>query len=254
MLLSVLSSLVLSAPALAGPINWWTAPKREGGYEKVSAKFYVDPSSPWKKGYYASTQASFVGHDIQYFGIQPREGQFSGHLTYSVFGKGSSVGDPARCSGGADGGAGVSCSLTGINLNKGEWYEIVSAVVEHGEKGRRWNGTLIDSHGKETYIASFWTDDSYGPLDGHGAQWLEWYPFNSIQSTPPAQRDCQPRFIARYERPTLYVGDQQIHATDNGEIPKGTIDDKCAVKANAPNYNVGRHPDYIQINAGIYNP
>ncbi|EJT45376.1 hypothetical protein A1Q1_06139 [Trichosporon asahii var. asahii CBS 2479] len=256
MLTAILSSLVFTGPALASsPLSFWKAPARDGGYEKISAKFYVDPSSTWKTGYYASTQASFAGHDVQYFGIQPREGQYSGHLTYSVFGKGSSVGDPARCSGGADGGAGVSCSLDGINLNKGEWYEIVSAVVEHGDKGRRWNGTLIDSQGKQTYIASFWTDDSYGPLSGDGAQWLEWYYFNGIyETTTPEQRDCQPPFTVKYERPTLYVGDQQVKAKDTGKDSKWTIDDKCAVKANDPNYSVEHHDAYVQINGGIHSP
>lgn len=256
MLLSALSSLLLSAPALAAsPAAWWTSPARSDGYEKMSAKFYVDPASTWKQGYYAATQATFAGHDVLYFGIQPREGEWSGRLVFSVFGKGSEVGDPSRCHGGADGGSGVSCAMDGLNLNKGEWYTITAAVVERGDKGRRWNGTMTDSQGQDTYIASFWTDDSYGALKGSGSQWLEWYTFNGLwDSTTAAQRDCQPPFTVQYERPTLYVGDQEVHCTDVGKQFQGTIDDKCAVEATAPNYSVERGSDYVKISGGIHTP
>lgn len=256
MLLSALASLILSPSALAGsPAGWWRAPTRSEGYEKISAKFYIDPSSTWVEGYYASTQSSFTGHDVQYFGIQPRTGAHSGHLTYSVFGKGSDIGDPARCSGGADGGSGTSCSVSNIDLKAGEWYTIVSAVVEKGVKGRRWNGTLIDSQGAETYIASFWTDDSYGALKGSGSQWLEWYKFNKIwSSTTAAERDCQPPFEVKFELPTLYVGDQKVKAQDTGTLFKRTIDDKCAVQANDPNYSITHLGDYLHIKGGIHTP
>lgn len=255
MLLSLLSSLLLFHPAQAGsPSGAYTiANRRADGYDKITSRFYINPNSTWAEGYYAANQVDFQFHDVQYFGLQPRSGIFAtatGHVTYSVFGNGSSIGDPNRCFQGADGDAGVSCSLE-IDLNKGEWYTIESAVVETGALGRRWNGTLIDGYGRRTYIASFWTDDTYGQLKGTGMQWLEWYKFNG-DDRPAAQRPCQPPFTVKQDLPTLYAAGVKTQATDSGYRSGRTIEDKCAVAANDPNYSIAYGPTQIQITGGIH--
>lgn len=252
---TIIAGLALAAPALAGPGSWFSVPTGTGdGFESVSAKFYIDPSSTWIDGYYMATQWSFTGHDVHYFGLQPRStGATTGHLVYSVFGPGSAIGDPKQCNGGADGGSGVTC-WKDIDFEAGRWYTIESTVVQTDPKlGRRWNGTLVDDAGQRTYIASFWTDESYGKLSQSVAQWLEWYKFNGGNLTP-AERECQPKFKAHYGLPTAHVGGKDIP----GEKPspfEGSIDDKCATAANKNNYisEIGAD-NTLTITAGILNP
>lgn len=258
---TIITALAMAAPlALAGhgpaPVSWFTVPKQGDGFESVSSKFFIDPSSTWTTGYYAATSWNFNGHDIQYFGLQPRsdgDGKTTGHLAYSVFGPGSAIGDPERCSGGADGGAGVSCALD-IDFQAGRWYTIESTVVQHDAKlGRRWNGTFIDdATGERTYIASFWTNESYGKLSPGGAQWLEWYPFN-LEKRPEAERECQPPFTARYGIPTAYVDGKKFIA-GKGNLSPDRMDDKCAVEAGRGNWETEFAADNtLTIRAGILN-
>ncbi|WOO77476.1 uncharacterized protein LOC62_01G001055 [Vanrija pseudolonga] len=175
---AILATLAAAAPTLATtPGAWFKFPTvPANGFETVSAKYWIDPSSNWTTGYYAATQWSFQGAwpDVQYFGLQPRskgDGTTTGHLVYSVFGNGSR-----------------------------------SKVVERGADGsRRWNGTFIDDQaGKRTPIASFWTDASYGGLSGSVSQWLEYYPFNGM-SPLPSEHPCQPKFHIYYGKPNNYI-------------------------------------------------
>lgn len=252
MLYTLLSALALSTAVTAGPGAWYTVPNMPaGGFETVSAKFNMDSSSTHITGYYAATQWSFTGHDVQYFGLQPYtpgSRKTTGHITYSVFGPGSKVGDPKQCNGGADGGSGVSCWLD-IDLDYDRWYTIESKVVEKTSDGsRRWNGTLIDeSTGKRTYVASFWTDASYGALSRSVVQWLEWYPYNGDGLTPQT-RPCQPYFKMHYQRP---IGDGN-QAPVSKEKPT-SLDDKCANAIGLPNYRSEFDVNgNLLITAGIY--
>lgn len=252
MLLSLLAALASAPLALAGPIVWYTVPNTPAeGLESVSAKFNMDPSSTHIRGYYAATQWHFKGHDVQYFGVQPftpGTKKTTGHITYSVFGKGSHSGDPKQCSSGADGGSGVSCWLD-IDLDYGRWYTIESTVVEKTAEGsRRWNGTLIDDEGSKTHIASFWTDASYDALSGRASQWLEWYPYNTDRLTPQT-RPCQPPFKVRYGRPTAGSNVAPISPTSDG-----SKDDKCAWAAGYPNTKAEFESDgTLLISAGFLN-
>lgn len=252
MLFSLLAALVSAPLALAGPNVWYKVPNAPAeGFESVSAKFNMDPSSTHVTGYYAATQWSFTGHDVHYFGVQPftpGSRSTTGHLAYSVFGPGSKSGDPNQCNGGADGGSGVSCWLD-IDIDYGRWYTIESTVVEKTTDGsRRWNGTLIDDQGKRTYIASFWTDASYGALSQTVTQWLEWYPYNGDGLTPQT-RPCQPPFTMHYGRPTAGNNVAPIAATDNG-----SKDDECAWAAGYPNTKAEFLGDgTLQLSAGFLN-
>lgn len=252
MLLTVLTALVVSSSVLAGPGAWYKVPNvPAGGFESLSAKFMMDRHSKPVTGYYAATQWFFQGHDVQYWGLQPYtkgERNTTGHITYSVFGPGSTLGDPERCNPGADGGAGASCWLD-IDLDFGRWYTIESKVVEKTADGsRRWNGTLIDDQGARTYIASFWTDGTYGAMSDSCIQWLEWYKFNGDGLTPET-RPCQPPFTMHYQRP-IGDGNQAPVSKDAG----GKLDDKCAIAAGIPNYTTEFDSDgNLLITAGILN-
>lgn len=233
---TVLAALAAAAPALATTPGAWFqfANTPADGFESVSASFWIDPKSTWTTGYYAATSWAFKGHDVQYFGVQPRsngDGTTTGHLAYSVFGPGTSIGDPAQCKTTADGGAGTSCWLD-INFEAGRWYTIESTVVEKPADGsRRWNGTFIDDQGTRTHIASFWTDSSFGALDGTGiSQWLEWYEFNG-DTRAPADRPCQPWFKTFFGKPQA-----QGQTAVGQSLNHGAIDDSCAVAHNSNNY------------------
>lgn len=239
MLISLISVLAIAAPVAAIPGATYIVPSQPtAGYESVSAKFYMDPSSTPITGYYGATQWQFTGHDIHYFGLQPfspGSRNTTGHLTYSVFGVGSKIGDPQRCSSGADGRAGTSCWYD-IDLNYGRWYTIESKVVQKTADGsRRWNGTLIDDAGKRTYIASIWTDSTYGALSKSVYQWLEWWPFNTDGLTP-ATRPCQPYFKMLFQRPKAVGLFGITYQAPKGNYIVATKDDKCAIAANTPNF------------------
>jgi hypothetical protein len=233
-----------------GPGAWYTTGNPEESSEHVAAKFCIDPSSQWAQGYYAAAQFHFQGHDVHYFGLQPRtsEKNTTGHLTYSVFGNGSSVGDPQRCRGGADGGSGVSCSMK-INFEAGKWYTIESTVVEKRDGSRRWNGTFIDDTGKRTYIASFWTDASYKTIGWQSGQWLEWYEYNNNGKTP-AENECTPYFKMHYGKPMVNGKPSKKYA-----FFKGRKDDKCAIAHNQNNYNnVLTEDGDLLITSGMFSP
>lgn len=146
----------------------------------------------------------------------------------------------------------MSCSLD-IDFDAGRWYRIESDVVEHGPLGRRWNGTFIDDTGKRTYIASFWTDDTYGKLSSNGiCHWLEWWPFNG-DGLAPEERQCQPRFVTTYRFPEAQVDGRNVKASNPSPFG-GHIDDKCAVLANDSNYNcVVNNDETVTATAGIHN-
>ncbi|KAL1412811.1 hypothetical protein Q8F55_000559 [Vanrija albida] len=252
MLLITLAAAALAAPALATtPGAWFKVPSAPAsGFEAVSASFYIDPASSWTTGYYAATQWSFQGHDVLYFGLQPRsrgDGSTTGHLTYSVFGAGSHVGDTRQCAPGADGGDGASCWLD-IDFSAGRWYTIDVEVVQRSPDGsRRWNGTFVDDKGTRTYIASFWTDKSYGALGPNVAQWLEYYPFNGGTQVP-AERECQPWFKILFGKPTV-PGQTAVGVSLN----KGAIDDKCAVAHGQNNYiSEWTENGSLLVTAGIF--
>lgn len=260
--LTVLATAASTAVAYGpGPGWWYTTPGRPGdGWEFATTKFFIAANSTRRNGHYAASQYHYTGHDVQYFGIQPHDVNdkrgTNAHVVYSVFGKGSTIGDPDRCIGTADGGAGVSCSLN-IDLDFGRWYTIESAVVDKKADGtRRWNGTLVDDAGKRTYIASFVTDATYQGLNGIVANWLEWFPYNVDKKTPE-QRECQPWFQVHYSRPQL-TDDKGVVAQSVSwaTAPSGNrTDDKCAVAAKTPNWKAEFQADKsLIITAGILNP
>lgn len=254
MLFNVLTVLATASTAAAWyvsrPISWLHLPTPPAdGYEAVSAKFYIDPNSERATGYYLATSWNFQGHDLQYFGLQPYTPgtrNTTGHIAYSVFGKGTKIGDPERCHDLADGGAGTSCWLD-VDLDFGRWYTIESAVVEKTTDGwSRWNGTLVDDNGKRTYIASFWTDKAFGGLSEVAAQWLEWWHYNMDGKTP-ATRACQPPFRAVMGPPTAGAAVGLPVSFNDGDQ-----EDKCAVAAGESNTAVGVDDDgNIVLSAGF---
>ncbi|KAF9064243.1 hypothetical protein BDP27DRAFT_177277 [Rhodocollybia butyracea] len=129
-------------------------------------------------GYYFAQQFNFVGvEDVGYTGLQPRpdnNGKTVLHAVFSSFIPGSTTADKKNCSPGADGGAGVSCSV--------EWYGVYDRRYNLEVKttgNRTWVGTVVDTvTGAHVHIGSFTLPDiSGGILDSQGG-FVEWYPWN----------------------------------------------------------------------------
>lgn len=260
LLTSVLCALALSGGANAAnavsPGVWRHIPNPPAaGFHEVSATFKVDTSSERTTGYYAASQWSFQGHDVHYFGIQPREpgSEKTGHIAYSVFGKGSTVADSKLCYSSADGGSGVSCAIE-IDLDYGREYKIVSKVVETKNGSLRWQGTIYDDAGHDlATLGSFWTDTTYGGLSGKVTQWLEWYPFNGDGGLEPEQRACVPHIKVHYGLPTGYAcGNEYTGVKDSEKQP--AIGDKCAVKAGTPNQRISYDPNGATVIEGGFLP
>ncbi|CAN3370966.1 hypothetical protein DICA2_F37236 [Diutina catenulata] len=243
---------LLSVAAAINPGAWSLSNSTPSGdgFEKVIAKMTMDPKTYRGSGYYAAAQFTFKGGDVQYMGLQPSdpkaEGSDNQGVVYSVFGEHTSVADQDRCSGGADGGDGVSCWFS-WPWKFGVEYTFESRVVKTLEDGRRqWNGTLIEEDGTRHYIASYYTGKKKGALSGEASQWLEWFYFNNDNETPET-RECQPYGRVHFEWPQY---DDSVGAHFD-ELSRNTIMDKCAVAANTPNARVFHDKSGLSVEAGF---
>lgn len=90
-----------------------------------------------EKNWYIAQQFRIGGCSVGYTGIQPfGEGM---QVIFSSFQKGTQVLNKERCSDGADGGAGVSCSLRLPKNNIGSWY-----YLNVKEDNHVWIGVITD--------------------------------------------------------------------------------------------------------------
>ncbi|KAJ7676709.1 hypothetical protein DFH06DRAFT_612904 [Mycena polygramma] len=128
-------------------------------------------------GYYFAQQFGFVNSDIGYTGLQPRPDAANGsavlHGVFSSFVNGSATTD-AQCSGGADGGPGVSCSV--------EWNGIYGRTYDLEVKNggaSLWVGTAVDTvTGERIHIGSYTLPASAGGIQNGQQGFVEWYPWN----------------------------------------------------------------------------
>ncbi|KAJ7610134.1 hypothetical protein FB45DRAFT_724381, partial [Roridomyces roridus] len=142
-------------------------------------------------GYYFAQQFGFVetnnpgATQIGYTGLQPRpdnNGQTVLHAVFSSFVPGSTTTDAGFCTSGADGGAGVSCSV--------EWNGVYGRMylMEVKNAGNTtWVGTVIDTvtgqrvHITRTYllIGTYKLPTNYGGIASSQVGFVEWYPWNA---------------------------------------------------------------------------
>jgi hypothetical protein len=163
-----------------------------------------------------------------------------------VFGAGLHSDSP-NCSNGADGGNGVSCWLS-FPLSAGKSYRISVKVTQTNAAGEyRWDGYLTDEvTGITAPNTYFWTTASYGKLSAQSSQWLECWPYNT--GPAPANRECQPRYKAKFGPPTAYVNGVAVLPKTYQYLPP-TLDDKCALAANTPNFNATVDPKTYEMTA-----
>lgn len=139
-------------------------------------------NAPHKTGFYFAQQYGFQGlSDIGYTGLQPRPDENGAsiiHAVFSSFVPGSTSTDD-NCSDGADGGAGVSCSVE-IPATYAHLYNL---VVENSE-GTTWTGTLVDTvDGNSTHIGAYTLPEGAGGIKDSQLGFVEYYPWNSGSHT-----------------------------------------------------------------------
>lgn len=160
-------------------------------------------------GYYYATEGFFDKGQVGYMGLQPREGIYNQHLTYSVFDDGP-LPNSDTCHPGADGGSGVSCALeypwrfnrTYTFVNERSHYDSRTGVST-------WQGHLIDDEsGERTFVGLYTTPPSYGVLGRTALCFNEFYDY---QSWP--EGECNPPSSYIQYAPVFYEEDGTAHPT-----------------------------------------
>ncbi|CAL5870334.1 uncharacterized protein PFLUO_LOCUS4570 [Penicillium psychrofluorescens] len=171
-----ITSTIQASEALVG-ITWNVADVPSDGLTDITFPISM-PNAPHVSGFYFAQQFNFVGQsDVGYTGLQPREDSGSSsvvHAVFSSFINGTTSSD-SNCSNGADGGAGVSCSVD-VDSTYADGYEL---LIENTE-GTTWTGTLVDSvTGTETHIGSYTLPSGSSGISGSQLGFVEYYPWNS---------------------------------------------------------------------------
>ncbi|KAF9361344.1 hypothetical protein BGX26_004202 [Mortierella sp. AD094] len=177
---AVLASCVPSLGfALVG--NGWkfnSAPS--GGLNDVTFPFKI-ANAPHKSGFYFAQQFNFHNvAEVGYTGLQPRpdsNGNSVVHAAFSSFQGGTTSNHP-NCSDGADGGAGVSCS---VDIN-GDYSHTYNLVVKN-TSGTTWRGTLVDTvTGKSTVVGEWTLPHGAGKIVNGQVGFVEYYIWNGQPS------------------------------------------------------------------------
>ncbi|MGP2888829.1 DUF3472 domain-containing protein [Serratia marcescens] len=134
-------------------------------------------SGPIERKFYYSQYVYFnnsSGGGAYYTGVQPK-GNGQASIIFSFFGKGARVIDNVHCSGGADGGNGVSCAAT-VPFELGVEYHLTAELVKEGDHENVWEGS-ISTYGKSgrQKIGSWATPKTMGYLSGSSIGFIEDY-------------------------------------------------------------------------------
>lgn len=147
------------------------------GLRQVTFPYNV-ANAPHKKGFYYANQYSFQNSSIGYAGVQGRpdaNGKRVLLFIFSSFVKGSTSDHP-RCKDGADGGSGVSCS---VSITGADYSHTYNVEVEN-VGGTTWRGTVVDTvSGARTYAGEYTLPSDAGGIKGSQVGFVEYFPWNS---------------------------------------------------------------------------
>ncbi len=159
----------------------WSGAKSINGKTAASVTDLTFPlmikeSTLRKEGLFLAYQYYFTKKHSEipgYLGLQPlsdENGKQRLRAIFSSFNPEATTTD-SNCRGGADGGKGVSCSVT-FNTTYGSKYDIkIHKIGDHV-----WSGDLIDSgSGKKIHLGSYKLPESTGDLQLMGTGFLEYY-------------------------------------------------------------------------------
>ncbi|WP_170872411.1 RICIN domain-containing protein [Burkholderia sp. b14] len=159
--------------------------------------------APDAAGYYFAQQYGFSGGSVGYMGVRPRPGGKS-LAAFSVFGSGTEVVDTARCTGGADGGAGVSCSAE-HELVHGRKYLLT--ITRDSADPRVWRGSITDSvtH-QQVVLGAYKVPATWGSLFFSQGGFIEYYAkVSSCASIPLAEILFSPPYGSDGRAGSLYA-------------------------------------------------
>ncbi|MCK8676972.1 RICIN domain-containing protein [Streptomyces lichenis] len=166
-----------SATAAVGGGNvsiGWSIPNApSSGFGNITFPMTVNPATAHNHGIYFAQQFSFQGGRGGYTGLQPRpnkDGKERLRGVFSLFGDGASPQHP-NCSGGADGGSGVSC---GVEFDAVYGHKYNLKVERVGTD--LWKGTATDTvTGAATVIGQYKVPAGSGGLKGSQGGFVEYY-------------------------------------------------------------------------------
>ncbi|KAJ7675898.1 hypothetical protein DFH06DRAFT_977288 [Mycena polygramma] len=172
----LLFGLLPQAKALVG-LSWSMTNVPATGLNDITFPLTI-VEADHRSGYYFAQQFRFVNSSIGYTGFQPRPNAANGsavlHGVFSSFIDGSASTDP-QCSSGADGGAGVSCSV--------EWSGVYGRTYDLEVKrdgALAWVGTAVDTvTGQRIHIGSYTLPATAGGMQSSQVGFVEWYPWNN---------------------------------------------------------------------------
>lgn len=204
-------SMVPTADALVGS-SWSMSNVPSTGLTDITFPLTI-VAADHISGYYFAQQYSFAGgsNAIGYTGLQPRpdsNGKPILHAVFSSFVAGTTTTDSPNCSPGADGGAGVSCSV--------EWngvYGIAYNLEVKNAGGQTWVGTVVNSlTGERVHIGRWTLPAGLGGIQDNQLGFVEWYPWNGGEppnhcATLPYQQTV---FGAPYTTHSGSVGTQSL--------------------------------------------
>lgn len=179
--------LAAAAPAAAsggGNVSvTWQLPGALGQpLTNVTFPITVNPATDHQYGLFFAQQFAFHNSGmVAYTGLQPQPDPAPGverlRALFSVFGAGTSTGDP-NCAPGADGGQGTSCAI----VFPGVYGHTYNLTVQNAG-GDTWYATAIDTVTGIGYHIGSWTlPPNSGGINPGQAGFVEYYLYNSIPS------------------------------------------------------------------------
>jgi hypothetical protein len=156
---------------MSAGVSWRVPDTPAGGWDELTFPVEI-LAAPQEKQWFMAYQWAYTGGgNVAYTGVQPAPGDTQ-DLRFSVFGQADAV-DHDLCSGGADGGSGVTCDGTTIPLVKSRVYRLRVARDRPGS--RIWTGTVTDAETGQSWPTGAWRIPVDGGLPGQGVAWLEHY-------------------------------------------------------------------------------
>ncbi|GIJ89428.1 hypothetical protein Asppvi_008368 [Aspergillus pseudoviridinutans] len=234
---AVILAIIPFTQALVG-LSWSVSNIPSSGLKDITFPISM-PDAPHKSGFYFAQQFGFNGlSDIGYTGLQPRpdaSGSSIVHGVFSSFAPGTTTND-ANCHLGADGGAGVSCSVE-IPAPYSPLYHLV--VKNTG--GTTWTGTLVNTaSGKSTHVGSYTLPRGAGGIKSSQVGFVEYYPWNAMPS-----HSCS---SLPYTNVTFGAPTTSTQGAGPGRLDKPYEYGDCVGKAN---FNVRTTGQGYQVTVGF---
>lgn len=215
------SSHATITPGGLSQSTWTITNAPANGVSEISFPIRVN-EAPVSKGYYFAQQFRIVGANLGYIGIQPlATSEKHAQLIFSVFGSGTKP-ISSNCSGGADGGSGVSCSTVFTNFVRGTLYYF--NVKQDANDKSLWHGSMSDGT-NEIPIGSWQITGSTKGINKTELGFIEYF-----KSLPSCEK--LPKISVQYHQPRI-AGYKTIIT---GPFEYG----KCKGAANFAGFNTGR--------------